>query len=469
MPEFDPRRQPVRFGPTLLTVGLAAWVGGMVMGAPADPVHAEARQRAAAPTAVLTKASLPGAKKTAAVRAAPPAPPPPPVYEEAETVQVKLRKGETLEAAVVRAGCAPEEAAKAAGVVLAALKDESLEPGLRFEAEVSAQRGREDAGRLVGLSMRPKPERLITLARTEKGELALSEKEEKILQQAALVEAEMRGSLYATAQRAGISGGAVKEIVKAFAAKLDFERDIKAGDRFRLVFDQKRTESGAVIENGRLLYAEIKAKGKVTRFYRFERADGKVQWLDESGTNLKSYLLRTPVEGARMSSGFGMRRHPILGYHKMHQGVDFAAGSGTPVMAAGDGTVVEIRRWGGYGNWLRIRHAGGYESGYAHLSRYAKGLSVGDKVKQGEVVAYVGSTGRSTGPHLHHEIWLKGRRVDPKGAKIPSGGGLESREMIAFKAQKKKVDAALAKGDVQLAGKKTDPQVAGLRSAQNAA
>ncbi len=345
-----------------------------------------------------------------------------------------------------------------------------MDAGLCFEAVVSAQLGRGGLGRLVGLSLRPRPERLITLERTFDGQLALTDKEERIFERPGVVEAEMRGSLYSTAQRVGVDGGAVKEIVKAFAAKLDFERDIQAGDRFRLVFDQKVTESGAVVENGRLLYAEIEAKGRVTRFYRFEDADGKVRWLDEGGTNLKSYLLRTPIEGARMSSGFGMRRHPILGYHKMHQGVDFAAGTGTPVLAAGDGTVVEVRRWGGYGNWVRIRHSGGYESGYAHLSRYAKGVSVGDKVKQGQVVAYVGSTGRSTGPHLHHEIWFKGRRVDPKGAKIPSGNGLESRELIAFKAQKKKVDAVLkGGGETQMAEKKTDAKVAGLRSKQKAA
>ena len=451
MPEFDPRQQPIRVAPTVFTVALASWVAGLVMGAPADAVQAKPQPATAAQAELIKASHVPA--------------PPPPVWEDPETVKVKLRRGETLEAAVIRAGCAPEEAANAAGVVLTALNAEELETGVRFEAEVSRQRGRDGAARLIGLSLRPKPERLITLARTDEGRLSLTDKVEEILEGPGLVQAEIQGSLYATAQRAGVEPGHVKEIVKAFAAKLDFERDIRAGDRFRLVFDQKRTASGKVIENEELLYAEVEAKGKVTRLYRFERDDGKAQWMDDRGTNLKSYLLRTPVEGARMSSGFGMRRHPILGYHKMHQGVDFAAGTGTPVLAAGDGTVVEVRRWGGYGNWLRIRHSGGYESGYAHLSRYAKGVSVGDKVRQGQVVAYVGSTGRSTGPHLHHEIWLKGRRVDPKGAKIPSGGGLESKEVQAFKAHKKKVDAVLkADGGVQLASQKDDAKVAGLRT-----
>ncbi|HEX8570834.1 MAG TPA: peptidoglycan DD-metalloendopeptidase family protein [Caulobacteraceae bacterium] len=468
MPEFDPRQQPIRLAPTVFTVALASWVAGMVMGGPADAVQAKVTE----PGRVVAAGKAGKPDKTPEARlvkaAHKPAPPPPPVYEDPETVRVKLRNGETLEAAVIRAGCAPEEAAKAADVVLAALKDEELKPGVRFEAAVSRQRGQDGAARLVGLNIRPQPERLLTVERTYEGRLRLTEKEEKILEAAGVVEAEIRGSLYTTAQRAGVDPSHVKEIVKAFQTKVDFERDLRAGDKIVLVFDQKRTASGQVIENQELLYARLEAKGKTTGLYRVEH-DGKAQWLDQVGTNLKSYLLRTPVEGARMSSGFGMRRHPILGYHKMHQGVDFAAGTGTPVLAAGDGTVVEVRRWGGYGNWLRIKHSGGYESGYAHLSRYAKGLNVGDKVKQGEVVAYVGSTGRSTGPHLHHEIWHKGKRVDPKSAKIPSGGGLESKQLIAFKAQKKKVDAVLKGSETQMAETKSDAKVAGLRSKQGAA
>jgi murein DD-endopeptidase MepM/ murein hydrolase activator NlpD len=252
-----------------------------------------------------------------------------------------------------------------------------------------------------------------------------------------------------------VGGGQIGEIVKAFAAKVDFQRDLKVGDKFTVVYDG----------DGRLLYAKIKAKGS----YRFARSGGEVLWLDDDGKSLKNGLLRTPVDGARMSSLFGMRRHPILGYAKMHQGIDFAAASGTPIMAAGDGVVVEARRWGGYGNWLRIKHSGGYESGYAHLSRYASGLEVGDKVRQGELVAYVGSTGASTGPHLHHEIWLNGKRVDPKGAKIPTGFALEGRELVAFKAQQARVEAALGRSETKLASGKGKSKVAGLRPAKSSA
>ena len=443
MPQFDPRREPVRIAPSLGAALLAVCAAGMMTsahGAPSKPAKAPHADAPPVAASAQTQAQVATA-------------PPPPVWEAPEVLPVKLRNGETLEAAVIRAGVTPEEAARAAEKIRTNFNPADLEPGFRFQASVASLRGQERMGKLISLEMRPTPARLITLARTPDNDWRLRDEEEAIIEEAGVVEGEIRGSLYTSAKRAGLGGSTLSEIVKVFAAKLDFERDLKSGNRFRLVFDQTRTESGKVIETGDLLYAEVEAKGKATRFYRFERKGGGVEWLDESGRSLKGFLLRSPVDGARMSSGFGMRRHPILGYHKMHQGVDFAAGSGTPVMAAGDGTIVEIRRWGGYGNWVRIRHSGGYESGYAHLSRYASGIRVGQRVRQGEVIAYVGSTGRSTGPHLHHEIWYKGQRVDPKGAKVPSGTVLEGMELAAFKAQKRKVENALEGSDRQYAKK----------------
>ncbi|MBU2135189.1 MAG: M23 family metallopeptidase, partial [Alphaproteobacteria bacterium] len=150
------------------------------------------------------------------------------------------------------------------------------------------------------------------------------------------------------------------------------------------------------------------------------------------------------VDGARITSNFGPRRHPVLGFRRSHQGVDFGAGTGTPILAAGDGVVVEARRWGGYGNWVRLRHANGWETGYAHTSRYAKGIRAGVRVKQGQVIAYVGSTGMSTGPHLHYEVWKNGQRVNPIGAKVPQGTILTGGELAAFKAKKNRIDTLLA-------------------------
>ena len=202
------------------------------------------------------------------------------------------------------------------------------------------------------------------------------------------------------------------------------------------------------------------------KFYRFERADGQVDYFDGDGKNIKGFLLRTPVDGARITSSFGVRRHPVLGYTRAHQGVDFGAGSGTPILAAGDGVVLEARRWGGYGNWLRIRHSGGWDTGYAHVSRYAKGVKPGTRVRQGQVVAYVGSTGMSTGPHLHYEVWLNGARVNPVGAKVPQGTVLAGGELAAFRNQKSCIDGLLAANEQssrQLASVEPDIIKVGLR------
>jgi len=179
-------------------------------------------------------------------------------------------------------------------------------------------------------------------------------------------------------------------------------------------------------------------------FDRFQRDSSGPEYFDENGKNIKGFLLRTPVDGARITSLFGMRKHPVLGYTRAHQGIDFGAGTGTPILAAGDGVIVEAGRKGGYGNWLRIRHSGGWDTGYGHISRFAKGMRPGMRVRQGQVVAYVGATGLATGPHLHYEIFQKNRRVNPLSAKVPQGTVLAGRELKRFQAERAHIDGLLA-------------------------
>src|SRR5690606_9249265 len=311
--------------------------------------------------------------------------------------------------------------------------------GMAFDAAVAQPRGERGPARLIGLSLRTGPASAITLSRTFDGALRLREMEEKVTEEMTVADGEIHGSLYESAARMGASPQVTGQMVKLFSHKVDF-REIQPGDEFTLVFGRKVTESGRTVATGELEYAEFKGQ----RFYRFERPGGEVDYFDETGKNIKGFLLRTPVDGARMTSRFGMRRHPIYGYSRMHQGIDFGAGTGTPVYAAGDGVVVEARRWGGYGNWVRIRHNGGWETGYAHLSRYAKGLKPGQKVRQGQVIAYVGSTGASTGPHLHYEVWKNGSRINPVGAKVPQGTVLAGAELAAFKAKKAQIERLVA-------------------------
>jgi murein DD-endopeptidase MepM/ murein hydrolase activator NlpD len=360
-----------------------------------------------------------------------------------QTIPVEVKRGETLQEAVERTGIGEDEARHVVDLMAQTFDIAHIRAGLAFQAAVLAPRDARGGVRLVSLTMPASAARTITISRTFDGALQLHEQEEKVREEEMVASGEIQGSLYQSAIDAGATPQLTHQVVQLFAHKLDFTRDIQPGDHFSLVFDRKVTESGKLVETGDLVYAEIEVDGRKTRFYRFDRKDGPADYFDETGKNIKGFLLRTPVDGARITSLFGRRKHPILGYTRAHQGIDFGAGTGTPIVAAGDGVVAEAGRKGGYGNWLRIHHSGGWDTGYGHISRYAKGIHRGVHVRQGQVVAYVGATGLATGPHLHYEVWKNGARVNPLSAKVPQGTILAGRELAAFKAQKARVDALL--------------------------
>jgi murein DD-endopeptidase MepM/ murein hydrolase activator NlpD len=363
-----------------------------------------------------------------------------------QTIPVEVKRGETMQEAVERTGIGEAEARHVVDLMAQTFDIAHIRAGLAFQAAVLAPRDTRNGVKLISLTMPASAAKTITISRTFDGALQLHEQEEQVREQEMVASGEIRGSLYQSAVDAGATPQLTHQVVQLFAHKLDFTRDIQPGDKFSLVFDRKVTESGKVVETGDLVYAELEANGQKTRFYRFDRKDGPADYFDETGKNIKGFLLKTPVDGARITSLFGMRKHPVLGYTRAHQGIDFGAGTGTPILAAGDGVVAEAGRKGGYGNWLRIRHSGGWDTGYGHISRYAKGIHRGSRVKQGQVVAYVGATGLATGPHLHYEVWRNGGRVNPLSAKVPQGTVLGGRELAAFKAQKAHVDAVLKTG-----------------------
>ena len=365
-----------------------------------------------------------------------------PGFARAENVPVKVLPGETLEAAVRRAGVPAAEAQMAVATLGQAMDTIHIKAGMAFDAAVAKPQNDEGQARLIGLSMRTGPASAVTLSRTFDGALRLRELEEEVRAETTVADGKIDGSLYESAAKLGATPQITAQVVKLFAHKLDFQRDVQPGDDFRLIFGRKVTASGRTIETGDLEYAELRG----VKFYSFDRGDGEKQYFDETGKSIRGFLLRTPIDGARITSVFGNRRHPVLGYTRAHQGVDFGAGTGTPIVAAGDGVVAEARRWSGYGNWLRIRHTGGWETGYAHLSRYANGIKPGMRVKQGQVVAYVGATGLATGPHLHYEVWQNGKRTNPIGAKAPQGVVLTGAELARFRVAKARVDNMLAKG-----------------------
>jgi murein DD-endopeptidase MepM/ murein hydrolase activator NlpD len=434
MQEFDPRRSATRWAPRVFTAvaGLAAL--GLGWKLTADDVKSPSAEKAALdPAALVALQHVAFASAEAQ-----------PGFERPENIAVKVRPGETLLGAVQRAGVAPEDAQAVVATLQGAIDTVNIKAGMAFEAAIAQRRSQRGPARLIGLSMRTSPNSTLTVSRTFDGALRLRELEEKVRDEKKVACGEMAGSFYESVANVGGTPAVISEAAKLFSHKIDFSRDIREGDKFCLVFDRKVTESGRTIEAGDLEYAEVKGQ----KFYAFDRKDdeGKPQFFDELGKNIKGFLLRTPVDGARITSTFGMRKHPVLGYTRAHQGVDFGAGTGTPILAAGDGVVLEARRWSGYGNWLRIRHSGTWDTGYGHISRYAPGIHAGVHVRQGQVVAYVGATGLATGPHLHYEVWQNGQRVNPIGAKVPQGTVLGGSELAAFKSQKSHIDRLLAEG-----------------------
>jgi murein DD-endopeptidase MepM/ murein hydrolase activator NlpD len=428
MQEFDPRRPAaIRLGPPLMAAlgGLtAAVIGWQVLHTDTRSVSAPVDPRALA------------ALKQAQARLHPVAP-------AAISMIIKVAPGETLEAAVRRTGVGKDEAKQAVAMLADAFDTVNIKAGMAFEAHIAKPLGQQGQAKLMALSLQVGPATAVSLSRALDGALHLHKMEEKIVDQTMVATGHMEGSLYSSAQKAGVSPELTAQVAKLFQHKLDFSRDIQAGDRFSMVVDRKVTASGRAVSTGDLLFAEIEAKGGATKLYRFTPPGSKeAQFFDEFGKSIRSLLLRTPLDTVRITSSFGMREHPILGYTRMHMGIDFGAPTGTPVYAAGDGVVEKAAWTNGYGRWLQIKHAGGIETGYGHLSRWA--VKQGEHVHQGQVVAYVGSTGMSTGPHLHFEEMVNGQKVNPSKLKSPPSVALAGKELAAFKAEKARIDALVS-------------------------
>lgn len=290
------------------------------------------------------------------------------------------------------------------------------------------------AGAFDGFAFDSSAEQSITVQRKGEGYAAAAKKHPLTLSTMA-ANVQVEGSLYESGVKSGIPAAAMASLTKVLSYNVDFQRDIKLGDSFRVIYDELHNPDGQLVRTGDIAYAELILNDRVVKVYRFKQANGDYDYFDENGRTLKRSLLRTPVNAARMTSGFGMRRHPILGYSKMHRGVDFGAPTGTPIYAAGDGVIVERAYKGAYGNYVRIRHTGDMSTAYAHMSRFANGVQKGSRVKQGQVIGYVGTTGRSTGPHLHYEILVGGVQVNPlKVANVSLTEPLKGGDLARFKA-----------------------------------
>ena len=246
-------------------------------------------------------------------------------------------------------------------------------------------------------------------------------------------QAEIEISLSGSSAKAGIPSSIVAEAIRIFSWNVDFQRDIRAKDKFEILYESYETAEGNIAKTGNILYAKLTLSGREIPLYRYEMKDGRVDYFGPDGISIKRTLMKTPINGARMSSGYGLRRHPVLGYTKMHKGIDFAARTGTPIFASGDGVIEKAGWFSSYGKYVRIRHNSKLQTAYAHMSNINSKIKIGTRVTQGQVIGYVGTTGRSTGPHLHYEVLSKGVQVNPRSVNLPTGEELSGKEKSKFK------------------------------------
>ena len=253
-------------------------------------------------------------------------------------------------------------------------------------------------------------------------------------------ESVIANSIYNSAIELGIKPNIIIDFARLYGFQVDFQRDVWKNDSFQIIYEEFKNSKGIVVDTGDIIYANLNLQNNNFNLYKFEYEKDKIDYFDENGKSVRKTLMKTPINGARLSSSFGKRKHPILGFNKMHTGTDFAAPKGTPIMASGDGKIIKSGWCGGGGNCIKIKHNSIYQTVYAHLSKFGKGIKKGARVKQGQIIGYVGSTGLSTGPHLHYEVIENGRKINSQKLKLPSGKILKGKSRKIFEVNKIKID-----------------------------
>jgi murein DD-endopeptidase MepM/ murein hydrolase activator NlpD len=366
----------------------------------------------------------------------------------AETKSVAVGRGDTLAGIIEKVGGEPTQAKAIVDALSPIFAASDLKPGqqIRFTLVLAPS----DTGQmeLVKVSVFDKGDvHLATVARNNEGEyvasalpmdpLAKNPLEEQTTQRVTLYT-----SFYHAALSQHLSPDTILKLLRVHSYDVDFKQKAKPGDRFEAflnVPEGQEDKDGA----GDVLYTSMTVDAETRSFWRFRTPDGQVDYYDAQGNSAKKFLMRNPVKGGRYTSGFGMRKHPLLGVVRMHTGVDWAAPPGTPILAAGDGIVEAVGRQGGYGNYIRVRHSNGFATGYGHLSRYADGLAPGVRMKQGQVLGYVGSTGLSSGPHCHFEILVNNKFVNPMTIQVPRGLQLTGKLLAEFQKERKRIDGLM--------------------------
>jgi len=347
---------------------------------------------------------------------------------------IGIKKGQSLNSILSEAGASQKEIFNISKILRQYISLKKINTNQIFEVLTN-----KDTGEIIRLTVNL--DNINSLHIFKKDNKFVANKIEKVLyKKTVLGEGLIKSSLFQAAQKENIDAEVVVDFARIFGFEIDFQRDIRKNDIFQIVYDKYVDDDGELQKNGEIIYAYMKNRGREIALYRFVDQKGIPGYYQTNGKSIEKALMKTPINGARLSSTYGMRKHPILGYNKMHRGTDFAAPKGTPIMASGSG-IIEMAKWNGaYGKYIRIRHNSKYKTAYAHLNGYARGIKRGAKVRQGQIIGYVGSTGRSTGPHLHYEVLVNGKRRNSQRLKLPSGRTLRGEDREKFEISRIKID-----------------------------
>ena len=352
-----------------------------------------------------------------------------------------LQEGETFTGALKQADLQDDEINDVVNIISKKIDLRKLNVGTLIETYTKSVNDKKIINEII---IYPDIEKKIYVKKVN-NKFVAGEDKKKLFSKLKLYEVEIHNSIYESLKKIDTPDEIIMEFVQLYSFDIDFQRDIRKGNKIKIFFEIYTDSQNNYIKSGNINFSEIILDDESYELYRFQsEGDEFVEYFNSDGKSATKALMKTPINGARLSSGFGMRKHPILGYNKKHQGVDFAAPTGTPIMAAGTGHIEFVGNNGGAGKYIRIKHLNGYKTSYSHLSKYASGIQKNVKVRQGQVIGYVGNTGLSTGPHLHYEVIFNGKRINPMKMKLPSGKQLKDKNLEIFLAEKNRINAEIS-------------------------
>jgi len=353
-----------------------------------------------------------------------------------EVIKFKVQSGDTFEKLLNQLNITKVEKDK----ILKEILKQKYANKLKRNQEIIFQIDKTKPYKVLKLSIEISKSKSVQFSRNiQSDNFSYKEIQKNLIKKLFYKESEILNSLYASAIKNDIPPSIIIDFARVYGFQIDFQRDIWKNDSFQLLYESFVDDNGKFVETGNIIFAKLNLQGKDFPLYGFKTKEG-YDYFDNFGKSVKKSLMKTPINGARLSSKFGLRKHPILGFTKMHRGTDFAAPEGTPVMASGDGKIIRARWCGGGGNCIKIKHNSTYSTVYAHLSKFARITKEGRRVRQGQIIGYVGSTGMSTGPHLHYEVIENGRKINSQTLKLPSGKILKGKERKLFEIEKIRIN-----------------------------